>query len=171
MSPSKPAANAWIALGSNLGDRAAQLAAALKDLPGEGARVCAVSSLYATAPVGLPGAPEFLNAVAAVRTELGPEDLLAACHRLEARRGRIRTGALASRPLDLDLLLYGDLRRADPRLTLPHPRLTERAFVLQPLAEIAPDLLIAGETAAAWAIRVGSAGVRRLEHVPGWPPG
>jgi 2-amino-4-hydroxy-6-hydroxymethyldihydropteridine diphosphokinase len=174
MSLSKPAANgpsAWIALGSNLGDRAGNLRAALGRLRAEAeARLLAVSSLYATDPVGLPGAPEFLNAVAEIRSPLGPEALLAACLRTEAALGRVRTGAAGSRPIDLDLLLYGQERRTGGALILPHPRMTVRAFVLQPLAEIAPDLLVEGERAAARARRLGSAGVRRCADVPGWPP-
>jgi 2-amino-4-hydroxy-6-hydroxymethyldihydropteridine diphosphokinase len=175
MSLSKPAAiapSAWIALGSNLGDREAHLRAALQRLRADAAaQVLAVSSLYATLPVGLPGAPEFLNAVAQIRTPLGPEDLLEACLRIEARLGRVRTGGVDSRTLDLDLLLYGDERRAGGRLVLPHPRMGARAFVLQPLAEIAPDLLVDGEPAAERARRVGTEGVRRCVDVPGWPPG
>jgi 2-amino-4-hydroxy-6-hydroxymethyldihydropteridine diphosphokinase len=174
MSPSKPAANApsaWIALGSNLGDRRAQLVAALRSLQQDaGAELVAVSSLYATAPVGLPGAPEFLNAVAEIRTALTPDELLTVCLAIEASQGRVRTGQTGSRTLDLDLLLYGDRSRAEARLTLPHPRLTERGFVLLPLAEISPDRLIAGVSAADWARRVGAAGVRRLPALPGWPP-
>ena len=174
MSPSKPAANApsaWIALGSNLGDRAAQLSSALRMLRRDaGAQLLAISSLYETEPIGLPGAPEFLNAVAEIRTSLSPEELLEVCLRIEKRLGRVRTGQLDSRTLDLDLLLYGDERRSTGRLILPHPRMAERGFVLQPLAEIAPDVLVDGETAAVRAQRAGAAGVRKLADFPGWPP-
>jgi len=147
------------------------LSAALRLLRQDaGARLLAVSSLYETEPVGLGDAPKFLNAVAEVRTALSPEELLEACLRIEERLGRVRTGLLDSRTLDLDLLLYGDERRSTGRLMLPHPRMTERGFVLQPLAEIAPDLLLDGETAAERARRSSIVGVRRLTDVPGWPP-
>lgn len=175
MSPSNPhgtAETAFLALGGNLGDRAGALAralAALGRLPGT--EVAAVSSLYATAPVGPVPQPEFLNAAAELRTRLGPRELLAACLGIEADLGRVRTVRWGPRTIDLDLLLYGDLRLDEPGLVLPHPRLISRAFVLVPLAEIAPGLLLEGRTAAAWAAAADRRGVRRLASRPAAAPG
>jgi 2-amino-4-hydroxy-6-hydroxymethyldihydropteridine diphosphokinase len=170
MSPSKPAAiapAAFLGLGSNQGDRAALLAEALGRLDrAAGIRVTAVSSVYATAPVGVLDQPEFLNLAAEVRTTLGPRQLLAACLEIERALGRVRAERWGPRTIDLDLLLYGDLRLAEADLELPHPRMTARAFVLKPLAEIAPRLRLDGRTIAEWAAAADAAGVRRL----GGPP-
>jgi 2-amino-4-hydroxy-6-hydroxymethyldihydropteridine diphosphokinase len=134
---------AFVALGSNLGDRDALLAAALAGLratPGVRRVVC--SSVYETAPVGPPGQGPYLNAVARLETSLGPHELLARLLALEREGGRVRSGVRdEARTLDLDLLLHGGRCLDDPRLTLPHPRLHERAFVLVPLAELAPGLV------------------------------
>jgi 2-amino-4-hydroxy-6-hydroxymethyldihydropteridine diphosphokinase len=130
----------FVGLGANLGDAAATVRAAfdaLDTLPGT--RCVARSSLYRSAPVDAAG-PDFVNAVAELRTELEPEALLAALHRIEARFGRERPYRHAPRTLDLDLLLFGKRCIDTPELTLPHPRWTERAFVVTPLAEIAPEL-------------------------------
>jgi 2-amino-4-hydroxy-6-hydroxymethyldihydropteridine diphosphokinase len=138
------ASDAFVAFGSNLGDRAAEIeraCAAISALPST--TLVARSSLYATAPVAASGG-EFLNAVAHVRTSLAPLDLLRALQAIEARHGRSRPFPGAPRSLDLDLLLYGDRVLAGAELTLPHPRLHERAFVLAPLLEIAPDLVVRG---------------------------
>ncbi|HET6574143.1 MAG TPA: 2-amino-4-hydroxy-6-hydroxymethyldihydropteridine diphosphokinase [Fimbriiglobus sp.] len=132
---------AYIALGSNLGDRAATLDAAVRRLRAEpGLRVLAVSAWYETDPVGGPaGQGKFLNAVAAVETDTSPEDLLALLHQIEHQCGRVREVKDGPRTLDLDLLLYGDRVINTPTLTVPHPRMHQRAFVLVPLAEIAGD--------------------------------
>ncbi len=173
MSPSKPPATApaaFLGLGGNQGDRAALLAEALRRLDRvPGIRVTAVSSAYATAPVGPQDQPEFLNAVAAVRTTLAPGDLLAACLRIEAELGRVRAGRWGPRTIDIDVLLYGEGAWTEPGLVIPHPRLTERAFVLQPLAELAPELCLAGQPIAAWAAAAGTRGVRRLAIPRLWP--
>ena len=133
------AATAYIGLGSNLGDRRARLDAALAALRGRtGVAVTRVSSIYETAPVGGPaGQGPYLNAVAELRTELDPEALLRVLLEIESAQGRVRTERDGPRTLDLDLLLYGDMVRDDARLTLPHPRLHQRLFVLKPLAEVA----------------------------------
>lgn len=139
-----PAARAWVGLGANLGDARATLAAAL-DALGQlpGTRRAAVSSCWRSAPVDAQG-PDFLNAVAALDTTLAPHELLAALQAIEARHGRERPYPNAPRTLDLDLLLHGDAVLRTPALTLPHPRLHLRAFVLEPLAELAPDLVLPG---------------------------
>ena len=175
MSPSKPAATAqtaFLGLGSNQGDRAALLAQAVSRLNGvPGIQVVAVSSLYATAPVGVEDQPEFLNAAAEIRTVLAPRELLAACLRTEAGLGRVRTERWGPRTIDLDVLLYGDRRLAEEGITLPHPRLPERAFVLAPLAEIAPGLVLEGRTIAERAAAIDRSGVRRVDGQKfGWPP-
>jgi len=136
---------AYIALGANLGDPVAavhEAIAALRALPRT--RFVAASALYRTAPVGLKAQPDFINAAVAVDTELDARELLFELFAIEARYGRVRSVRNAPRTLDLDLLLYGEQRSDDPVLTLPHPRLHERAFVLAPLADLAPQLLIPG---------------------------
>lgn len=155
---------AYVALGANLDDPAATVRAAfaaLANLPDS--RIVHCSSLYRTAPVGLADQPEFINAVAELETALAPEALLDALLEIEQRFGRIRAERNGPRTLDLDLLLYDDQCVDLPRLTLPHPRLHLRAFVLQPLAEIAPDLEIPGRgTVAAWLPAVANQGIVKL---------
>ena len=131
----------FVGLGANLGDARAALAAALDALDSHPAieRV-ATSSLYRTAPVDATG-PDYLNAVVELRTTLEPLGLLKVLQAIEADRGRQRPFPNAPRKLDLDLLLFGQREFDDPALTLPHPRLHQRAFVLEPLAQIAPDLM------------------------------
>ncbi len=141
---SAPATPAYIGLGANLGDPDAALREAidaLAALPDTSLR--ASSSFYRTAPVDAIG-PDYLNAVVHLETRLAPHALLAALQRIEHVHGRERPYRNAPRTLDLDLLLYGDQVIETPTLTVPHPRLHERAFVLRPLAEIAPQLKVAG---------------------------
>ena len=128
---------AFVGLGSNLGDRRAFLTAAVRDLPNK----VAVSGVYKTAPIGGPAQGPFLNLVVEIRTSVGPYDLLAICQQLEASAGRARTERWGPRTLDIDVLLYGEFELDDTELTIPHPRMNERAFVLYPLAELAPELL------------------------------
>jgi len=128
----------FLGLGSNVGDREASLRAALRGLEARGFRVTALSSLYLTEPVDAPPQEWFLNAVAGGETALSPEALLRACLDTERALGRVRDVPRGPRTIDLDLLLYGDEVRDTPGLTLPHPRMHERRFVLVPLVEIAP---------------------------------
>lgn len=131
---------AYLALGSNLGERIAHLQGAVDALARvPGVTVVAVSRVYATEPVGGPPQGEYLNAVVAVDTDLDPYALLEVAHRLEADAGRVRAERFGPRTLDVDVLLYGDVRLDDPALTIPHPRMRERAFVLAPLRDVAPD--------------------------------
>lgn len=130
----------YVGLGSNRGDRSALLARGLDSLACAGFVVDARSSLYLTEPVDAPPQDWFVNAVAAGRTSLSPEELLAACLEVERTLGRERTVYHGPRTLDLDILIYGDELRQGPTLTIPHPRLHERRFVLAPLCELAPDL-------------------------------
>jgi 2-amino-4-hydroxy-6-hydroxymethyldihydropteridine diphosphokinase len=132
-------------MGSNLGDREGTLARALELLDIEpGIRVVAVSSLRETDPVGYEDQPPFLNGACAVETELAPHDLLARLLAIEAELGRTRDGVprYGPRTCDLDLLLYGQETLDEPDLTVPHPRLPERRFALEPLAELDPDLAL-----------------------------
>ena len=137
---STAAERVFVGLGANLGDARATLAAAVKALENHpGITLVAMSSLYRTAPVDATG-PDYINAVVELRTTLAPSQLLQALQAIEADHGRQRPYRHAPRTLDLDLLLYGQRQADDPQLTLPHPRLHRRAFVLEPLAELAPDL-------------------------------
>lgn len=139
-------ATAWIGMGSDRGDRAAWLERGLRLLAGAGMRVEAVSSLYLTEPVGDASLPWFLNCVARVGGAPAPERLLQTCLEIERRCGRERDGSLPpgsleARSLDLDVLLYDHRVIEQPGLRVPHPRLHERRFVLQPLAEIDPEVV------------------------------
>ncbi|TRX72923.1 2-amino-4-hydroxy-6-hydroxymethyldihydropteridine diphosphokinase [Pseudomonas mangiferae] len=133
---------AYIGLGSNLADPHGQLRAALDALGClPQTRLAAVSSLYASDPLGPPDQPRYVNAVAALETELAPLALLDALQAIETEQGRVRKDQRwGPRTLDLDILLYGELAQDTPRLTVPHYHMHARAFVLYPLADIAPDL-------------------------------
>ncbi len=173
MSAGPGAVVAFVGLGSNLGDREAALAAAALRLARlDGTRLSALSSVYETAPVGgPPGQPPFLNAVAAVETALSPRRLLDGLLAIERDLGRIRGPERnGPRTIDLDLLLHGDSRlRAGEDLEVPHPRLSSRAFVLVPLAEIAPGAILpgtGGATPEKLLARLDARGVRRLGPFP-----
>jgi 2-amino-4-hydroxy-6-hydroxymethyldihydropteridine diphosphokinase len=134
----------YLGLGSNVGDSAGHLRAALELLAAEGIEIDAVSSTYVTEPVGeVLDQPDFLNAAVRIRTDLGPEELLDACKRVEAERGRsFEAPRHSPRPLDVDLLLLGDLELSTERLTLPHREVRSRRFVLVPLLELDPELTL-----------------------------
>jgi 2-amino-4-hydroxy-6-hydroxymethyldihydropteridine diphosphokinase len=136
----------YVGLGSNLGDREATIRHALELLEAEGdIEVDALSSLRETDPVGYEDQPRFLNGAAALRTELAPRALLERLQTVERKLGRDRTGPrFGPRTIDLDLLLYGDERIEEPGLEIPHPRLAERRFVLEPLAELDESLEVPG---------------------------
>ncbi len=141
---------AFIGLGSNLADPRAQVSSALEALNSLAqTRVVRRSSLYRSAPVGYLQQPDFINAVAQLETELAPRALLDALLALEHDRGRTREFCNAPRTLDLDILLYDDLIHHEHGLTIPHPQMHLRAFVLQPLLEIAPECVIPGVGPAA----------------------
>ncbi len=146
----RPLCYAFIGLGSNLEDPVLQVRRAFGELALLSAsRLLQCSSLYRSEPLGQLDQPDFINAVAQIETMLAPNDLLDALLAIEQRHGRVRTSLNASRTLDLDVLLYGDLQYHEHSLILPHPRMHQRAFVLQPLLEIAPDCLVPGHGAAA----------------------
>jgi len=144
----------YLGLGSNVGDREAHLLAAIEALSERGLEVEAVSSAYETEPVGeVLDQPDFLNAAVRIRTELPPEALLEVCKAVEAERGRAMDAPRHSpRPLDVDLLLLGELELSGERLTLPHPQVTHRRFVLEPLLELDPGLALPDGTPLAAAL-------------------
>ena len=136
---------AFLGLGSNLGDRLATLQHAVDLLNAEaGLRVEACSRVWETDPVGGPEQPDFLNVVIRVVTELEPVDLLGACNRTEAALGRVRDVRWGPRTVDIDVLLIDDRTIDEPRLVVPHPRMTQRAFVIMPLLELDPDPVLPG---------------------------
>jgi 2-amino-4-hydroxy-6-hydroxymethyldihydropteridine diphosphokinase len=150
---------AYVALGANLGDAAGTLAAACEALAAlPRTRVAAVSSWWRTAPVDAAG-PDFLNGVVALDTSLAPLALLDALQAIENAHGRTRPHRHAARTLDLDLLLHGDCTLSTARLTLPHPRIGERAFVLAPLLEVAPELR------SRWGGALAALGHQRIERL------
>jgi len=144
----------YLGLGSNVGDRESHLRAAVEALREHRVEVEAVSSLYETEPVGeLLDQPDFLNAAVRIRTELGPQDLLDVCKAIEVEQGRMLGGQRhGPRPLDIDLLLLGDMELSTERLTLPHREVTSRRFVLAPLLELDPELALPDGTGLADAL-------------------
>lgn len=157
---------AYLGLGSNLGDRARLLTDAVRLLrSAPGIRVTAVSPVYDTVPVGVTGQPNYLNLAVAVATDLSAAGLLAACQGIENALGRVRGVRWGARTIDLDILCYGDLVSADPKLTLPHPRLTERAFALVPLATLAPELRLSGRSVRELADAIDRRGVRECPEI------
>jgi 2-amino-4-hydroxy-6-hydroxymethyldihydropteridine diphosphokinase len=129
---------AYLSLGSNLGDRAANLRAAIAQLETAG-RLLAVSSLYETQPVDLPDQPWFLNCVAAIATDKTPRELLQLALQVEAGMGRLRMREKGARKIDIDVVLFGERVVDEPELKIPHPAMHQRRFVLEPLVEIAPE--------------------------------
>jgi 2-amino-4-hydroxy-6-hydroxymethyldihydropteridine diphosphokinase len=153
----------YLGLGSNVGDREANLRAARDALARHRIEVLAASSVYETAPQGeVLDQPDFLNACLRVRTALGPEELLDACKAVERGLGRASGGVRhGPRPIDVDLLLLGDLDHSSERLTLPHREVTSRRFVVEPLLELDPELALPDGTRLA-SLRLGNQRVRRI---------
>jgi len=165
--PATPkAARAFLALGSNIGDKTANLGAArdaIAALPGT--KVVAASSVYRTPPWGKTDQDWFANAVIAVETALEPIALLEACLAIEIRLGRIRRERWGPRVIDIDVLMHGETRLTSERLTLPHPAMAERAFVLIPLREIAPDTVIAGRPIGEVIAGLETAGIEPMDRL------
>lgn len=158
----------FLGLGANVGDREEHLRSALRRL-GTRCRIVAVSSLYRSAAVVLEGetpGPDYLNAVCEIETDLTPSELLALAKEIEHAIGRRPAARWAPRPIDIDILLYGDETIGTPELTVPHPRIAERNFVLVPLAELAPDAVLPGLGRTAGAL-VEEADYCGLEHIAG----
>jgi len=155
-------AKAALSLGSNLGDKRGNIARALSALDRGGARVVARSADFRTEPWGPVAQDWFVNACALVETDLSPEDLLALCLRIEHELGRVRETKWGPRAIDIDILTYDDLEIVTPALTLPHPYAAERAFVLVPLVEVAPDLRLGGRRIVELLATVSSDGIAKL---------
>lgn len=151
---------AALGLGGNIGDPASAMARALQTLDArKDCRVSAVSRLYLTPPWGKTDQADFFNCCALIETELEPEELLDLCLALEREMKRVRAERWGPRTLDIDLLSYSDRVQKSQALELPHPRMTERAFVMLPLADLAPQMMINGRKAESWAGSLNSTGI------------
>jgi 2-amino-4-hydroxy-6-hydroxymethyldihydropteridine diphosphokinase len=155
-------AEVLLGFGANLGDPIAAIEAALRRLAAEGVRITARSHFYRTPAWGKADQPDFVNLCAAGSTTLSPPGLLDVIQSVEAALGRERRERWGPRVIDIDILTYGDHAFDEPGLTIPHPHLTERAFVLAPLLDIAPDRVIAGRRVRDWAAGVDRGGIERI---------
>ena len=155
---------AYLSIGANIGDKFENLRASMRMLKDCGCEISKVSSLYLTKPVGVEDQPDFYNAVLEIKTFLNADALLSTCLEIEKKLGRKRTFRWAERVIDLDILLFDDIICDDENLTLPHPRMLERAFVLIPLAEIAPEIKVCEKfSALAAAEGISSEGVVKIQ--------
>jgi 2-amino-4-hydroxy-6-hydroxymethyldihydropteridine diphosphokinase len=160
---------AYLGLGGNLGEPAAAMAAALRLIEADPeTRIVAVSSIYRTPPWGKIDQPDFLNAAAEISTSLSPRALLDLCLAAEQQLKRVRAERWGPRLIDMDILVFGDLIVEEHGLEIPHPRMLERAFVLAPLAEIAPDLVLAGEPLSVHQARLDTTGIDKLPSGRDW---
>jgi 2-amino-4-hydroxy-6-hydroxymethyldihydropteridine diphosphokinase len=167
MHPTKE--TAYLGLGGNLGDPAKSMGAALRMLDADPlSRVVAVSSLYRTPPWGKTDQPDFLNATAEVLTSHSPRELLDRCLEAEQRLKRVRQERWGPRLIDIDILIFGDKAVHEHGLEIPHPRMLERAFVLAPLAEIAPDFMVDGQTLSDHLAMLDTTGITRLPSGRDW---
>ena len=166
---SGPSNTVYLSLGGNLGDPAASMAAALRMLDTDrDTRVVAVSSLYRTPPWGKLDQPDFLNAAAEISTVLAPRALLDLCLEAERKLKRVREERWGPRLIDIDILVFGDRIIHETGLEVPHPRMLERAFVLAPLAEIAPELAVGGRSVSERLSAVDTSGIERLASGRDW---
>mgnify|MGYP000020594500 CR=1 FL=1 len=158
----------YLSLGSNLGDRAGRLCEALRLLEESGLRVRRISPVYETEPQDVRDQPWFLNLVAEVETELFPRQMLARIQSIEWKMGRRRRSPKGPREIDIDVLLYGSMVLRMPELTVPHPRMSERRFVLQPLADLAPELRhpVSGRTILELLAEIRGQTVRQVGPLP-----
>ena len=160
---------AYLGLGGNLGDPQKSMGAALRMLDADPlTRVVAVSSLYRTPPWGKTDQPDFLNATAEVLTSHSPRELLDLCLEAERRLKRVRQERWGPRLIDIDILVFGDRTVDEDGLEIPHPRMLERAFVLAPLAEIAPEFVMKGKKLGDWLAEADTAGIERLPSGRDW---
>ena len=166
---SGPSNTVYLSLGGNLGDPAASMATALRLLDADDdTRVMAVSSLYRTPPWGKLDQPDFLNAAAEISTALAPRALLDLCLEAERKLKRVREERWGPRLIDIDILVFGDRIIHETGLEVPHPRMLERAFVLAPLAEIAPELAVGGRSVSERLSAVDTSGIERLASGRDW---
>ena len=166
---SGPNSTVYLSLGGNLGDPAKSMGAALRMLDGDAdTRVTGVSSLYRTPPWGKLDQPDFLNAAAKISTGLQPRALLDLCLDAERRLKRVREERWGPRLIDIDILVFGERVIHETGLEVPHPRMLERAFVLAPLAEIAPSLVVGGRSITDRLVAVDTAGIERLPSGRDW---
>ena len=156
-------AEVLLGLGGNLGDPIATIAAALRRLEEGGVRIARRSRYYRTPPWGVTEQPDFVNLCIAADTDLSPRALLDLAQGIEAALGRERVLRWGPRIIDIDILAYNDLTMNEPGLELPHPGLTQRAFVLVPLLDIAPDRMIGGRLVRDWAAAVDRSGIEVIE--------
>jgi 2-amino-4-hydroxy-6-hydroxymethyldihydropteridine diphosphokinase len=166
---SRNSERAYLGLGGNLGDPAKSMGAALRMLDADPlTEVVATSSLYRTPPWGKTDQPDFLNATAEVLTSHSPRELLDLCLEAERRLKRVRQERWGPRLIDIDILIFGDRTVHENGLEIPHPRMLERAFVLAPLAEIAPDFMVGGQTLSDHLAMLDTTGITRLPSGPDW---
>lgn len=166
---SGPNSTVYLSLGGNLGDPAKSMGAALRMLDADAdTRVTGVSSLYRTPPWGKLDQPDFLNAAAEISTGLVPRALLDLCLDAERRLKRVREERWGPRLIDIDILVFGDRIIHETGLEVPHPRMLERAFVLAPLAEIAPGLVVGGRSVTDRLVAVDTSGIERLPSGRDW---
>ncbi len=160
---------AFLSLGGNIGEPDKAMGMALRLLDADAStKIVAVSSLYRTPPWGKTDQPDFLNAAAELRTSLSPRGLIDLCLASERALKRERGERWGPRIIDIDILTFGNLTVSEPGLEIPHPRMLERAFVLVPLAEIAPDLVIAGLSVGNRVVSIDRAGIERLQAATDW---
>ncbi|ADV13208.1 2-amino-4-hydroxy-6-hydroxymethyldihydropteridine diphosphokinase [Mesorhizobium sp. M7A.F.Ca.CA.001.09.2.1] len=166
---SGPNSTVYLSLGGNLGDPAKSMSAALRMLDADAdTRVTGVSSLYRTPPWGKLDQPDFLNAAAEISTVLAPRALLDLCLDAERKLKRVREERWGPRLIDIDILVFGDRVIHETGLEVPHPRMLERAFVLAPLAEIAPGLVVSGRSITDRLVAVDTSGIERLSSGRDW---
>jgi 2-amino-4-hydroxy-6-hydroxymethyldihydropteridine diphosphokinase len=166
---SGPNSTVYLSLGGNLGDPAKSMGAALRMLDANAdTRVTGVSSLYRTPPWGKLDQPDFLNAAAEISTGLAPRALLDLCLDAERKLKRVREERWGPRLIDIDILVFGDRVIHETGLEVPHPRMLERAFVLAPLAEIAPSLVVSGRSITDRLVAVDTSGIERLSSGRDW---
>jgi 2-amino-4-hydroxy-6-hydroxymethyldihydropteridine diphosphokinase len=167
--PENGSTRATLGLGGNIGEPIAAMASALRSLDRRGdCRVVAVSRLYKTPPWGKTDQSFFYNCCASVDTVLDPDRLLVVCLGIEREMKRVRVERWGPRTIDIDILTYGDVKRAAPSLELPHPRMTERGFVLKPLSDIEPSITVAGRTVAQWLLDADIGGIEVADDSRDW---
>ncbi|MEP1207463.1 MAG: 2-amino-4-hydroxy-6-hydroxymethyldihydropteridine diphosphokinase [Rhizobiaceae bacterium] len=160
---------AWLGLGGNIGDVKAAMARALQGLDADPeVSVISVSAIYKTPPWGLEDQPWFLNCCAEITTTLAPEALLEKCQEAERQGKRERVVRWGPRTIDVDIIAFEGIEQTEQRLTIPHPRATERAFVMVPLAEIAPQVVINGSTAGHWLTKLVDDGIEQADSEVDW---